>query len=171
VSGAARITDVELREATEFLFAEAECLDEGRFRDWLALVAEDVRYRVYAPTIRDLADQTRDEVPLLDETHASLRSRVEQLSTPAFTVAENPRSLDRRFVANVRAAHDAETGGFAVRSNFLLRRARGVGVEPQILSATRADVLSHAGGGLVLRRRTVRLDDAVVQVRNLSFLF
>jgi len=32
------------QEIEEFLYREADLLDERRYEDWLALVAEDVRY-------------------------------------------------------------------------------------------------------------------------------
>ena len=155
----------ELPEIAEFLFDEAELLDSGRFEQWLTLLTDDVRYRVFSPIIA-----TGEAAPalLFDEDIRTLRSRVRQLATPESTIAENPRSLDRRFVANVRASR-AEAGCFDVRSNVLLRRTRGVGSEPQILAASRRDSLRRVGGSFRLSARAASLDDVVVQVRNLSF--
>lgn len=169
----ARLSEADLRAAEEFLFHEAELLDEARFREWLELMDPDVRYRVYAPTVRGAGDRSGASpmVPLFSEDIVSLRSRVAQLATPELTVAENPRSVDRRFVANVRARVGASASEIAVRSNLLVRRARGVGSEPVLLSATRRDTLRRGGGSLRLASRVAQLDEPVVQARSLSLFF
>src|SRR5262249_37605570 len=104
-----------------------------------------------------------------DEDIASLRSRVAQLSTPELTVAENPRSIDRRFVANVRVAREGER--ILVASNVLLRRVRGVGTEPCSFSTARRDVLRKIDGNLRLAVRPVQLDDPVVGSSRLAIFF
>lgn len=163
----APVDDRTLRELGDFLFAEAEALDEARYADWLTRLAPDVRYRVFAPVIR-MAGTSVERVPLFEEDFAALRSRVLQLENPELTVAENPRSVDRRFVANLRAKRASADDAFEVRSNLLIRRTRGLGHEPQLLSATRLDVLRQIDGDLRLASRTAQLDDAIIQVRSLS---
>ena len=164
------LSDAESREVTEFLFTEAEILDARRFSEWLALLAEEIRYVVYAPTtITDGAEERR--VPLLDEDISSLRARVAQISTPQFTISENPPSIDRRFVTNIRAAIDVGGDCITVRSNVLLRRARGVGTEPHVFSTSRQDAIRRVDGRLRLWRRTVQLDDVVVGSSRLSVFF
>ena len=50
--------DVGLQhELSQFLFFEAELLDDLRFEDWLALFAEDVRYCMPIRTNRLLRDR------------------------------------------------------------------------------------------------------------------
>src|SRR5258706_3403797 len=146
----------ELPELTGFLFEEAELVDSGRFDEWLSLLSDDIRYRVFSPIVA-----TGDASPalLFDEDVRTLRSRVRQLSAPESTIAENPRSIDRRFVANVRASYGSEVGSFEVRSNVLLRRTRGGGGEPPILSAAPRASLRRVGGAVRPLRRTASLDD------------
>ncbi len=162
-----KVTAEDEREIAEFLFAEAELLDEGRLVAWLELLTPDVHYRAFAPQV-PVAGQAAPQAPLFEDDLSSIRARVQQLSTPAFTLAENPRSVDRRFVANVRTSPGEREGEFVVRSNLLVRRSRGLATEPILLAGTRRDVLRRGEGGLRLASRTVQLDDAVVPARSLS---
>ena len=109
-------------------------------------------------------------MPIFDEDIRSLRSRVAQLATADFTIAENPRSIDRRLVTNVRATLEAPDR-IAVVSNLLLRRARGVGTEPYLYSASRRDAIRRVAGRLQLSTRLVQLDDAVVGSSRLAVFF
>lgn len=172
VSPAARsaVADRDIRAVGDFLIEEAEILDEARYSDWLALLAPDVRYRVFAPVIR-MAGASVERVPLFEEDFVALRSRVLQLENPELTVAENPRSIDRRFVTNVRVRRGAMADAFEVRSNLLIRRARGLDHEPQLLSATRLDVVRRVDGALRLAARIAQVDDAIIRVRSLSLFF
>ncbi len=167
-----RVSEDRVRDVEAFLHAEARLLDEGRFQEWLALVADDVRYEAHAPTFRGAGDRApAARVPLFREDAISLRSRVAQFSDPELTVAENPRSIDRRFVANVEVFPGAGTDEVEVLSNLLVRRCRGVGTEPFLMSAARRDVLRWSDGSFRLLRRSVTLDEVVIQARSLSLLF
>jgi 3-phenylpropionate/cinnamic acid dioxygenase small subunit len=55
------------QEIEEFLYHEAELLDERRYEDWLALVAEDVRY--WMPMRRNVkvGEQEREFTPPIGE--------------------------------------------------------------------------------------------------------
>ena len=165
-----RLDDRETREVGDFLVEEAEALDEARYADWLTLLTPDVRYRVFAPVIR-VAGAAVERVPLFEEDFAALRSRVLQLENPELTVAENPRSVDRRFVANLRCRRASAEDAFEVRSNLLIRRTRGLAEEPQLLSATRHDIVRRVEGTLRLAARTAQIDDAILKVRSLSLFF
>jgi 3-phenylpropionate/trans-cinnamate dioxygenase subunit beta len=57
------VTDREYRKIVEFLYREAQLLDARKFPEWLALMTDEVRYRVLAPTIRMLDEQEQGQPP------------------------------------------------------------------------------------------------------------
>ena len=168
------VTDREYRQIVEFLYHEAQLLDARRLTEWLALMTADIRYRVLAPTVRMLEEKEQDrakEVTFLNEDMGTLQTRVLQLSTPAYTVAENPPSFTRRFVTNIFVTRGAGQDRFEVSSNLLLYRSKGTSLSPYLFSAERQDMLQRVDGQLRLAQRTVWLDEAVLGTRNMSVFF
>lgn len=173
--------DAGLQLAIEqFLYYEAELLDEHRYREWLDLFSDDARYRV--PTQanrlrRDRGDEASPEgaVALFDDTKTTLGWRVRQLET-ATHWAEDPPSRTRHLVSNVRVAARAAEGEYDVRSNFICYRNR-LADQVDLWVGERRDVLRRIGdddgdarAAWQLARRTVTLDQNVVLSRNLSVL-
>ncbi|HET7566907.1 MAG TPA: aromatic-ring-hydroxylating dioxygenase subunit beta [Gaiellaceae bacterium] len=157
-----------------FLYREAELLDEGRLREWLGLLTDDVRYQV---PIRTAREQGAEPGPTgiatdmfhLDEDFASLELRVERVET-GFAWAEDPPSRLRHFVANVRTAAAPERDDeLAVRSNVLVWRSRWDRPEHDLLSGERRDVLRLVEGEWRLARRLVVLDSTTLPTLNLAF--
>lgn len=170
-TSASPITDRDYRMVVEFLYSEAQLLDSREFQAWLELLTDDISYHVLAPTVRALEENQTPEVVFMDEDKASLRTRVLQLATPGYSIAENPPSITRRFVTNIFATPGAETDQFAVRSNLLLYRSRGSQQAPYLFSASRHDTLRQVSGQLRIARRQVRLDEVVFGTRNMSVFF
>lgn len=176
---ASRGVDVALQhEVCQFLYLEAELLDDRRFEDWYALFTPDVRYRM--PIRSDRLQRQRDDVSsaeggfnLADDDHETLGWRVRQM-VEARHWAEDPPSRTRHLVANVRI-RAVEDGGsptsgdeLAVRSNFLCYRNR-LRDEVDLWAGERHDVLRLvADGQWRIARRTVLLDQNVVLSKNLS---
>lgn len=168
------VSDRLYREVSEFLFQEALLLDEGRFKEWLELLAQEVRYRLVTPNLAMSmpgAPLVRGEAVLMDETLGSFRTRVQQLTTPAFTVAENPRPFTRRFITNILIDPQREGHLVHVRSNALVYRSRGTQMEPHVFSMSRRDSLCTVAGRLRLRCRDAQLDESVVGARNIVALW
>lgn len=166
------VTDREYRQIVEFLYHEAQLLDARRLEAWLELLTDDVHYRVVTPTVRMLEEQELGpEVVFMDEDIGSLRTRVLQLTTAAYTIAENPPSLTRRFVTNILSTRGDDSGQFEVHSNVLLYRSRGTQLPPYLFSAQRRDGLRLVGGYPRLARRMVRVDETVLGTRNMSVFF
>jgi 3-phenylpropionate/cinnamic acid dioxygenase small subunit len=162
------------REVAEFLYREAQLLDLGRFKEWLELLGEEMRYRLVVPKLSMAtpgAQGSPSETLLMDETLSSLKVRVQQLTTPAFTIADNPRPFTRRFVANVLLEPDSGEGPIAVYSNALVYRSRGTQMEPHLFSMSRRDTLKKVAGKLLLVRREAQLDESVVTARNITGLW
>jgi 3-phenylpropionate/cinnamic acid dioxygenase small subunit len=161
-------------EVSQFLYFEARLLDEGRFREWLGLLHEDVRYRLVTPKLSSFTpgvSAQEEETLLMEENFNSFKIRVQQLTTPAFTIAENPRPFTRRYVANVMLEPVADDTSIHVYSNALVYRSRGTQMEPHLFSMSRRDRLRSVSGRLVLARRDARLDESVVTSRNITALW
>jgi p-cumate 2,3-dioxygenase beta subunit len=85
-------------QAEQFLFQEAELLDDWRLEDWLALYEPDAYY--WAPV---LADATERGLSLahFDEDRTGMEARIRRLrQTNAYS--EHPRTRCCRTIANVR---------------------------------------------------------------------
>ncbi len=160
----------------QFLYTEANLLDERLFEEWLALIAKDIRYwmPVRFNRLRKDADHEfakERETALFDEDKASLETRVKRLATGR-AWAEEPPSRTRHMVNNVRIELADAVDEFSVRSNFYLYRSRG---ERQVdeFVGVRADLLRRAGNGygFEIARRTIYLDQTMVLANNLSMFF
>ena len=155
-------------EVTTFLNEEAEILDEGRYRDWLSLLTEDVSYRmpVRVTAAHTLDNSFLEDMDHWDEDPYSLEKRVQRLETDhAWT--EDPPSRTRRFVTNVRVSCGAN-GDLLVRSYLLLFRSRGDVREPQWVSVERSDVLRRVDGRLRIASRLLAVDESVLRTHNLA---
>ena len=129
---------------------------------WLALLTDDVTYRVLAYVNRD-ADLGPLPYAVIDEPAFRLKARVEQILNAKLTHAENPPTLTRRFVSNVVACAGARAGEYIVSSNLLLYRTRPNISEGAMYAGERADVLRQIDGAFRIAWREVRLDQSVLQ--------
>lgn len=156
-------------EVLDFIYREAEILDERRHTEWLALLTADVRYvvPVRVTSAHSLADSTLEDMAHFDEDRYSLTKRVERFET-GHAWAEDPPSRTRRHITNIRCFEGDAEGEVIVRSNLLLFRSRGDLHEHDLLSATRTDVLRRDGEGFKLARRLVLLDESVLRTQNLA---
>lgn len=157
--------------ALRFLYREAELLDDRRLEDWLALLTDDVAYRIPTRITRDRCSglpEFSEASFLVSADFQALAFRVRRLSSE-FAYSERSPSRTRRIVGNVRPAPGPGDGELAVRSNLLL--ARGRWDRPStLLSAERHDVLRFVDGGLRLARRAVYLDHTSLPTNNLSLI-
>ena len=170
---------VELQHAVEqFLYAEAQLLDDWRYREWFDLMADDVRYR--APLRKNrlrrqrLEDEVADrgiEMALFDDDKQSLDVRVMQRETGKFW-AEDPPSRTRHLIGNVRIAlpDPSYPDEYEVRSNFIVYRNR-LETEVDVWAGERFDLLRRDGDSFRIARRTILLDQNVVLSKNLSVFF
>ena len=110
-----------LRELVEdFLFREAELLDDWRLDDWVALFTEDARYVVPTTDLPE-GDPQRDLV-FIDDDITRLRARAVRLNS-RHAHREYPWSRTRRFVSNVRVAETGD-GELSVTANVMVYRFR-----------------------------------------------
>jgi len=179
-SQAEQLTRLLLKEEIEdFLYLEADLLDERRYEDWLALVADDVRY--WMPMRRNVkvGEQEREftradhDINWFDEGKETLARRVKQILT-GMHWAEEPVSRISHMISNVRLVEvrpsPAEPGEVATKCRFLIYRNR-VETETDILVGKREDLLRRVDGGWQIARRKIILDQNVLMTKNLTFFF
>ena len=168
------------QEVADFLYREAELLDERRYEDWLALLADDIRY--WMPMRRNVKygdatgrEFTREgaDISWFDEGKETLTRRVRQIQT-GIHWAEEPQSRIAHLVTNVQlleatpSVTDAQE--VATRCRFLIYRNR-VETETDILVGKREDLLRRVGGDWRIAHRKILLDHNVLLSKNLTFFF
>src|SRR5690242_6828574 len=167
-------------EIEQFYYTEAELLDDGRFTDWLDLLADDLDYWMPTRTNRlrrqqALSISARGEAAFYDETKESLAWRIRRFDS-GMAWAEDPPSRTRHLVTNIVVHHadsDQGTGpdDLVVRSAFLDYRNR-LEREENVFAGRRTDLLRRSpDGGLKVARRVILLDQSVLQAKNISTFF
>ena len=161
-------------EVQDFLYREAELLDERRYEEWLNLFTDDARY--FMPMRRNVPHDEREreltreglDVNWFDEGKDTLRRRVQQLLTGVHW-AEEPPSRICHIVSNVQV-QPTSVSELTVKSRFLIYRNR-VETETDVLVGKREDVLRRDNGSFKIARRTILLDQSVLLAKNLTFFF
>jgi 3-phenylpropionate/cinnamic acid dioxygenase small subunit len=155
------VSDALFVEIQRFLYHEAGLLDCRDYTGWLALVTQDIRYRVRAGVARD-ADAKPMNYAIIDEDLTGLKSRVDQISNPRLTRAENPPSMTRRVVSNVEAYHAEKQNEFDVLSYLLAYRSRPSAPAGGFYVAARYDTLRRSASGWALASRDAHLDQTMI---------
>ena len=169
-----------LRHAIEdFLYREAELLDERRYEEWLDLFTQDAHYwmpmRRNVPRDEPEREFTRHgtDVNWFDEGKDTLTRRVRQILTGVHW-AEEPPSRICHIVSNVQIVFVTPEGPspteVAVKSRFLVYRNR-VETETDFLVGKREDVLRRVNGDWKIARRKIILDQNVLLAKNLTVFF
>lgn len=169
----ATVTPQLQHEVEQFLYHEAQLLDERRFRDWFHLLADDLSYRMPLRSNRlnrdaHLEFSAADEACYFDETKDTMDRRLRRLET-GFAWAEDPASRTRHMVTNVRI-QVTSASTLHVRSYFYLYRSR---LERQIdeFVGERRDVLRRVRDSFEIVEREILIDQATLQSNNLSMFF
>ena len=167
------------QEIEDFLYQEAELLDERRFEDWLSLLTEDIRY--FMPMRRNVKfgeldrEFTREgqDISWFDEGKDTLTRRVNQILT-GIHWAEEPLSRICHMVSNVQVLEAtpsvSEPEEVKIKSRFMIYRNR-VETETDILVGKREDVLRKVDGQWKVAQRKIILDQNVLLAKNLTFFF
>lgn len=114
---------ISREQVEDFLFHEAELLDDWRLPEWAALFREDAIYEITSPSAENPAesDPARTLFLVADRIDR-IRGRATRLMKKT-AHAEYPRSKTRHMVSNVRvAAGDADET--RVRANFHVFRTK-----------------------------------------------
>ena len=166
-------------EIEQFLYHEAEILDNRRFEDWLDLLDEDIRY--WMPISRNVKfgkserEYTREgqDISWFDEGKDTLTRRVNQILTGVHW-AEEPLSRICHTVSNIQIMEAipsvSEATEVSVKCRFMIYRNR-VQTETDFLVGKREDVLRKVDGQWKIARRKVILDQNVLLAKNLTVFF
>jgi 3-phenylpropionate/cinnamic acid dioxygenase small subunit len=167
------------QEIEDFLYLEADLLDDRRYEEWLALVADDVRY--WMPMRRNVkfGEEEREftragqDINWFDEGKETLTRRVKQILT-GIHWAEEPVSRISHMVSNIRLVEVNPSveapAEVTVKCRFLIYRNR-VETETDILIGKREDLLRRVDGQWNIARRKIVLDQNVLLTKNLTFFF
>ena len=178
-AGAAIETMLLQNEVEQFLYHEAELLDERRFVEWLDLLANDIRY--WMPMRRNVKfgelerEFTREgqDINWFDEGKSTLERRVNQILTGVHW-AEEPLSRICHMVSNVQVLNADPTAvgprEVSLKCRFLIYRNRGE-TETDHLIGKREDTLRREDGSWKIARRKIILDQNVLLAKNLTFFF
>jgi len=168
-----------VQDVADFLYREAELLDERRYEEWLALLADDIRYWMpmrrnvkFGAGEREFTRETTD-INWFDEGKDTLSRRVKQIMT-GIHWAEEPVSRISHLVSNVQVVEAtpsvADAREVTVKCRFLIYRNR-VETETDILVGKREDALRREGDEWRIARRKILLDQNVLLSKNLTFFF
>jgi 3-phenylpropionate/cinnamic acid dioxygenase small subunit len=165
--------DSQLRHQVEdFYFLEAELLDERKLREWFELLTEDIRY--WMPLRHNPLERPESvseelskpgETYYFDDDWKSLKIRVERTYSK-IAWAEVPPSRTRHLISNIRIKND-KGSELEVNSNFLVYRTR-MESDKDIFVGARQDLLRRVNGTFKIARRTIILDQAVLDAKNIS---
>jgi p-cumate 2,3-dioxygenase subunit beta len=117
------------QQVEDFLYDEADLLDDWRLDEWLALFDQQ-RGGYYMPTTDRPEGAPGTALYLIADDMPKLRSRVDQLMS-GLTWAENPRSRTRHMIGNVRIL-GREGGVLLVKASFVVYRMRFENIDPYI---------------------------------------
>jgi 3-phenylpropionate/cinnamic acid dioxygenase small subunit len=167
-------------DVEDFLYREAELLDQRKFQEWFQLIAEDIVY--FMPMKRNVKfgmhaerEDTRagEGISWFDEDRWTLGKRIDQILTGVH-FAEEPLSRVCRLVTNVvilDATPSLSTASeVTVKSRFLIYQNRGEH-EQYTFVGKRKDILRRSGGDWQIARREITLDQSVLLAKNLSIFF
>lgn len=166
------MSDLSRQECEDFLYHEAQLLDNREFDQWLDLMTDDITYkvprRVTLEKDSNLSDFSSDSYHYR-ETKQTLKSRIDRFDHDA-SWSENPPSRTRHFVSNVQPEYDDENmdGDTTVRSYLELRISQGDHSATETVTGERHDVLRTQNDEVKLAERTVLLDHTILAVSKLS---
>lgn len=161
-----------LQEVSEFLYQEADLLDERRYDEWLDMLSDDYQYSVPLRMNVEYSDvDTRgetkagSEVCWFDEPKSTVELRVMQLATGVHW-AEEPVSRVSHLVTNIRI-EEVTWPEVKLSSRFLVYRNR-VADETDFFVGRRKDTVRMTEEGWKVAKRYMLLDQSVLLAKNLS---
>jgi p-cumate 2,3-dioxygenase subunit beta len=138
-------------DVEDFLFAEADLLDEWKLNEWLALFDEE-RGGFYMPATDSPGSIHTQALFLIADDMTRLRSRVGQLLS-GLTWSENPQSRTNHMISNVRIT-GMEGDALLVKANFVVYRMRFQNIDPYI-GKYYYKLLPRDGTFKILERRVI----------------
>ena len=114
------MTDNNIRAIEQFLFHEADLIDQRSYTEWLKLYTDDCRYWV---PLEEFQKDPKTTVSLIYDDRKLIETRVNRLGQPSMH-AQAPHSRTLHVIGNIRIEHDSRDGKTMVRSNQLVTEYR-----------------------------------------------
>ena len=160
-------------EVEQFLYDEAALLDARKYREWFALLAEDIHYwmpirRTVTKKDLDLEFTKPGSMAFFDDDRELLEMRIKKLEASS-AWSEDPPSRTRHFVSNARilsVLNDEVT----LDACFHVYRTR-LNTDTDNWVGRRTDVLRRSGTSFRLAKRHIFLDQTVIVSKNMSTIF
>lgn len=170
------IEDYLLRlEIEDFLWYEADLLDEFRYEEWLDLLTDDVSYwmpiRENVPS-REMEEEITDEETdpsWFTDDKSTLTARVGQIRTHVHW-ADEPFSRISHIISNIRILDWTGPDEVRVKCRFVFYRNRHQDEESTFIGK-RIDTLRRVDGGWKIARREIYLDESVMLFKNFTNFF
>ncbi len=154
---------IDRNQVEQFLFHEAQLMDEHRYDEWLPLWTEDALY--WVPSNRDDVDPKR-EVSLIYDDWVRLQLRVARLKS-GFAHAQEPRSRLRRLISNIEI-EEGDKGEIVAHSNFMLAELRRG--KQDLFAGRSTHRLRPHNGSFKMAAKKVLLINNDEPIDNLTFL-
>ncbi|WP_081256095.1 aromatic-ring-hydroxylating dioxygenase subunit beta [Pandoraea pnomenusa] len=163
-------------EIEQFYYWEAKLLNERRFEDWFALLAEDIHYFMPIRTTRIMRDARLEfsasgEYAHFDDDATMMKGRMRKITSDV-SWSENPASRTRHVVSNVMISDGKVEGEYEISSAFIVYRNR-LERQVDIFAGERRDTLRRDAteAGFEIVNRTILIDQSTILANNLSFFF
>lgn len=138
----------------EFLFHEADLLDNWKLPEWAGLYTEDARYEVASLSADDPWNaDARESIFLIADDRTELGLRADRLMKKN-AHCEFPHSRTRHMVSNVRVTEGVD--GVQARANFVTYRTKS-GKTSRYMGEARYE-LRRDGDSFRIRRKRCALD-------------
>lgn len=165
------LVDREIQHRIEqFIFREARLLDNERWDDWLALMAEDIHYWMPTMENRRRSDPNGayaiDRGALYNDNLLDLSRRISRFKQPS-AWAEDPPTRHAHVVSGVEVYQGEKAGEYIVHSSFVNYRSR-VEKDNDLLVGRREDVLRADGESFKIARRKILMTQSVLMAKNLN---
>ena len=172
----ATIEDHILRlEVEDFLWQEADLLDEFRYEEWLDLLTDDLTYwmpiRANVPS-REMEHEMVKDGPALSwytDDKPTLEKRVSQIRTHVHW-ADEPYSRVSHIISNIQVLGWESANELKVKCRFVFYRNRHED-EQSTFIGKRIDTLRQTEDGWKIARREIYLDESVLLFKNFTNFF
>jgi len=148
----------------QFLYHEAQLMDEMRFDEWFALWLETGTYWV---PIDPADEEGSRRVSIIHDDYLRLEQRVDRLKSGSVLAVEEARGAMRRIVSNIAVTAD-DGAELAVESNFMLGIARSS--DQQFWMGRSFHRLRREGDGFRIAGKKVLLINSRREIPLLQFL-
>lgn len=157
-------TKIDHRAVEDFLYLEADLIDQWNLDGWLALYDKSARYLVPTPDIEPGASEAESLYYIADDW-ARMEARVHRLSKPN-AHAEHPRSQTRHFISNLRIVANG-AGEVNTSASFIVYRHQ-LGVTQSFVGRVSHRLKPAGESYLILEKRCeldgIRLDQGKISI-------